>query len=374
MNVFKKIILFIKNLFSHKSTNNQDLLGFNSYLLNTSRIYNCTNEISQSILWRANSDLNKPLLDITDKPSKFVEDTHHYVSLATYYWPNPDTQDGMPYIVKDGYINPEVKEYDLYKIQELSYRLRHYMMAYILTKNDQYYQIFLNQIVRWFIDKNTYMYPKFEYCQIGPGTNNNKGINTFESYFLINILEYITIMNSITPFDPELVNNLKIWIKDLVKYIETSKPGQFENNMRNNHSIMYDVGLIYFKILSTGKLDTNIVNRFYKRITKQILEDGSQPEELKRNQGFKYSVYNLEHIIDGIKIIQNTQNTIPENILNLVNKAFVFLKQFNSQEEFNSKYQEIGNWNQCYDYYLQQAARLNIEKYDFNINKDFLTF
>ena len=33
---------------------------------------------------------------------------HDYVSLAPYWWPNPNTPNGLPYIRKDCQINPEV--------------------------------------------------------------------------------------------------------------------------------------------------------------------------------------------------------------------------------------------------------------------------
>ena len=34
-------------------------------------------------------------------------DKKDYVSFGTYWWPNPDTGDGLPYIVRDGELNPE---------------------------------------------------------------------------------------------------------------------------------------------------------------------------------------------------------------------------------------------------------------------------
>ncbi|MCK5155146.1 MAG: alginate lyase family protein, partial [Spirochaetales bacterium] len=34
-------------------------------------------------------------------------DKHDYMSLGTYWWPNPGTPDGLPYIRRDGERNPE---------------------------------------------------------------------------------------------------------------------------------------------------------------------------------------------------------------------------------------------------------------------------
>jgi hypothetical protein len=34
-------------------------------------------------------------------------DKHDYMSVAPYAWPNPDTDDGLPYVTRDGCTNPE---------------------------------------------------------------------------------------------------------------------------------------------------------------------------------------------------------------------------------------------------------------------------
>src|ERR1700728_38094 len=57
---------------------------------------------------------------LTDGPYTIVHkthslpglDPHEYVSVATYYWPNPATPTGLPYIRRDGPRNPETLEYD----------------------------------------------------------------------------------------------------------------------------------------------------------------------------------------------------------------------------------------------------------------------
>ena len=47
------------------------------------------------------------VMDNVDMPPS--GNKHDYVSLAPYWWPNPNTPNGLPYIRKDGEINPEVK-------------------------------------------------------------------------------------------------------------------------------------------------------------------------------------------------------------------------------------------------------------------------
>ena len=35
-------------------------------------------------------------------------DAHDYYSLGTYWWPNPRRPNGLPYIRRDGHINPQL--------------------------------------------------------------------------------------------------------------------------------------------------------------------------------------------------------------------------------------------------------------------------
>ncbi|MCX6853952.1 MAG: alginate lyase family protein, partial [Verrucomicrobia bacterium] len=37
-------------------------------------------------------------------------DKHDYMSIAPYFWPNPETKDGMPYVRHDGKVNPESRD------------------------------------------------------------------------------------------------------------------------------------------------------------------------------------------------------------------------------------------------------------------------
>ena len=41
-----------------------------------------------------------------------------YVSLGTYWWENPDTDNGLPYIRRDGYVNPLGLDTNLYDRKE----------------------------------------------------------------------------------------------------------------------------------------------------------------------------------------------------------------------------------------------------------------
>ena len=87
-------------------------------------------------------------------------DKHDYMSLAPYFWPNPETKDGLPYIRKDGQINPEVNEYkDKEYLPQLCSTLETLGLAYYFT-NDKRYASHASKLINvWFLDPSTKMNP-----------------------------------------------------------------------------------------------------------------------------------------------------------------------------------------------------------------------
>ena len=62
---------------------------------------------------------------------------HDYMSIGPYWWPDPTKPDGLPYIRKDGEVNPEVKSYpdknNMPKLCENVYTLG---LAYYFSGNE----------------------------------------------------------------------------------------------------------------------------------------------------------------------------------------------------------------------------------------------
>ena len=65
----------------------------------------------------------KPVSVIQKERAAISGDKHDYLSLARYYWPDPNEPDGLPYIVRDGVSNPELENYDRPKLAEMAGRV-----------------------------------------------------------------------------------------------------------------------------------------------------------------------------------------------------------------------------------------------------------
>ncbi len=69
----------------------------------------------KKIIAKADAILKKEPLKVTDGAVPPSGNKNTFFTIARYAWPNPNTNDGMPYITKDGYVNKESlgDEYDL---------------------------------------------------------------------------------------------------------------------------------------------------------------------------------------------------------------------------------------------------------------------
>lgn len=65
-------------------------------------------------------------------------DKHDYESLSRYFWPNPNTPDGLPYVSRDGVSNPELEEYDRNKLSKMAETVSTLALAYYLSGEEKY--------------------------------------------------------------------------------------------------------------------------------------------------------------------------------------------------------------------------------------------
>ena len=266
-------------------------------------------------------------ITIVDKPLRYVLNPHNYASLSKYYWPDPNNPSGK-YLLRDGERNPEYKEYDGGKLEDMEYRLRCLSIAYYMTESSSFREAYLRQLRAWFIDRSTYMYPNFEYAQIAPGHDNNNGRpwGIIEAYNFNNIIESFRLVNTVSPIDSNTTRKLKRWFKQFISWLENSDKGKTVLNSDSNQGIALDVLLLNMKLFVTGKIDSKLLNNFRSnRLERQILTDGSQPEELKRSRALNYSAYNLEHIVDFCVIMEKAGIPYYRNNKDIIDKAFSFL-------------------------------------------------
>lgn len=230
---------------------------------------------------------------------------HNYISLATYHWPNPNTKDGLPYIQKDGYSNPEGDKFDKNRLRKTAFICYYELLLYFLTDKKEYYEDVKKRITIFFIAKETRMFPNMNHSQMIKGVNKGRGIGIID--FAANFTYSLVLLQSLFELEKiegDFFNQFKKWLKAFMNWLEASDIALQERDSKNNHGTMYDFLLLtLYDIFGCKKKIKMLVYSFINlRLVPQIKEDGSMPLELARTKSKSYSLMGLKGIFDFAKI------------------------------------------------------------------------
>ena len=225
-------------------------------------------------------------------------DKHDYLSLAPYWWPDPASSNGLPYIRHDGKVNPESREdaVDLGRIRLMASTVETLALAYYFTGKEAYAEHAARCLRAWFLDPATRMNPNLNYAQGVPGVNTGRGTGIIEGRRIAEAADAAGLLAGSSVWTQKDNDALKPWLKVYLDWLLTSKNGLDEASARNNHGTLYDVQAMRLAlIIGRTDLARQIAEAAgQKRIAVQIEPDGRQPLELERTAAFGYSHLNLE--------------------------------------------------------------------------------
>lgn len=250
-----------------------------------------------------------PLESVTSKtkpaPSGCPND---YVSLATYWWADPERSGGLPYLRKDGFVNPEGKLYDKDKLKRLAYLVNNGSMLWFLTGEKRYVELIRRHLRNWFINPETRMNPHLEYGQFIPGvcSGRGEGIIDYSASFPY-ALNMLSLLRTENMLDADTVKGLEDWHRAFRSWLLESPVGIDERSAQNNHGVYYDLALCVIEMFLGMEDEVKKRGEAFgkERLEKQIAGDFSLPRETGRTRSVNYCLMALKGFLELAKIYRS---------------------------------------------------------------------
>lgn len=255
-----------------------------------------------TLQFQANRALKQPLYSVTQKsvlpPSG---DTHDYFSFSNYWWPNPKSADGMPWVRKDGEINPAANDKQSNKSQLNSFTrdVWNLALAWQFSGNNAYADKAQEQLINWFITPDTRMNPNLNWSQRIPGNKSVRGSGILDGRALVKVIDAIEILHDGGKLDNKSYQDIRQWYRDYYQWLTTSTIGFKEDNAYNNHGTWYDVQVAsiawWLGDEKAARERLNITKT--RRIPAQFTAKGEPQTEVDRTRSWHYSNFLLQAYI-----------------------------------------------------------------------------
>ncbi|MDB4582861.1 alginate lyase family protein [Draconibacterium sp.] len=249
--------------------------------------------------------IEKAEIAITEGPFSVVDkkrtppsgDKHDYLSMGPYWWPDPSKPDGLPYMRKDGEVNPETRgdNVDPPSKNKMMGNVEILTWAYYFSGNKKYAEKAIELLEVWFINPETKMNPNLNFAQGIPGRMEGRGIGIIDWAGINRVISPIQILDKDGLISCHTKEKLYSWFEEYFSWLHTHEYGKFEDDYFNNHGTWFDVQAVGIALM-LGKTEIakeRLEHKSKGRIAAQIEPDGSQPHELARTKSLSYSTMNL---------------------------------------------------------------------------------
>jgi hypothetical protein len=267
------------------------------------------------LLEQAEAALECGPYSVTDKTTQAPShDAHDYWHPAPYWWPNPRTRDGLPYVRRDGerapgtqLYEPGSEKFDRTRLQRLFDDATTLALAATATGEARYAEHAMTLVRTWFLDPPTRMNPHLRFAQVRLGHDGNEGQNTgvIELKDLYYFLDALRLLDGARAISGTETEGVKEWLREYLGWLQSSRQGQRELRMPNNHGTAYDLQVASIAAyLGDVSLVRSTLERSAHRIGQQFAADGSQPHEMERTSTAHYTCFNAQTWINLARLAE----------------------------------------------------------------------
>ncbi|HEY7089421.1 MAG TPA: alginate lyase family protein [Tepidisphaeraceae bacterium] len=256
---------------------------------------------------------DQPITVTASKNPRSAGGLHDFSSEGDYWWPDPAKPDG-PYIQKDGMTNPDNFVEHRHAMIRMSIHVAAVTSAYRITGEDKYAQAAIKHLHAWLVDPQTLMNPNLQYAQAIKGVSTGRGIGIIDTVHLIEVARSAQLLEKAGQLKGEDLAATKKWFADYLNWMTTSKNGNDEMNAANNHGTCFAMQVAAFASFVGDQKLLEMVRQRYKEVLlpKQMADDGSFPQELRRTKPYGYSIFNADAMATLCWIASSPQDNLWE--------------------------------------------------------------
>jgi len=236
-----------------------------------------------------------------------------YMSMGPYWWPNPNTPNGLPYIQRDGQRNPEShgSALDADNLQDMAKDSLDLALMYRFTQDTRYAEKAAAVIRAWFLTPATRMNPHLRYAQSIPGIVDGRGIGIIDTRELWKVIDAAALIQP--ALSAAEMQALRDWFVQYAQWLSTSDNGKEEAAAKNNHGMFFDVQLALYWLYTgeTARARQLVFDAQTKRFAAQFDKRGWMPLELARTKPYHYHTFTLEAVTRLALYGQRLQALVP---------------------------------------------------------------
>jgi hypothetical protein len=242
---------------------------------------------------------------VTDKTTRAPSgDAHDYWHPAPFWWPNPETADGLPYVDRDGVRRPETvlyapgsEQFDRSNLQRVLEDTTLCAAAWRATGENAFALHGAALLRRWFLAPATRMNPHLRYAQVRLGWNDNLGTGSgiVEMRDLPLLLDGARLLAQARVLSRREEADFRAWLVAYGAWLRDDPQGVTARLTPHNIGTFHDLqaAAIAAYLNDSGALN-EIFRRCRERIQLQFDPGGSQPLELERRDALHYCCFNLQ--------------------------------------------------------------------------------
>ena len=230
---------------------------------------------------------------VEDKPiTAASKDPHDYFSTGTYWWPDPAKPDGLPYIRRDGYINPATTKLDNYKVQQMRLKVLPLAALAYFEGDREAGKIAVGQLKKFFLDPKTRMNPNLKYSQAIPGRCDGRPEGLIDAYMFADVIDAAAMLRASGDLSDAEYDGLRQWFGEFGRWLETDPMSMRDRDASHNHGLAWQLMVILCAEFSGDRATAlEHARKIPGLIVRAIREDGVMPAEAARPTSWDYHMF-----------------------------------------------------------------------------------